>query len=228
MATVDNTQAARRLIEEVFGKGNFDAFNEICDAGARIHDPVTGESDLRQEKETCRMYKTAFPDLTPTILGCCAEGDTVVTHWTMTGTHQQPLMGIQPTGKRHTFEVMSVGRFKGGKLVEGFEQWDDGGALAFDVLRRQGAALSRELGAASARTGRHQGLHDLVVQPGAHETGAVGAATKKRHPGLHDLVVQLGAHEPDTAGARTKQQHSSLHDLVEQDAASDCSGSLRQ
>jgi predicted ester cyclase len=135
MATVDITQAARSLVEEVFGKGNFDAFDAICDAGYRIHG-VTGDSDLRQEKETCRMYKTAFPDLTPTILGCCAEGDTVVTHWTMTGTHQRPLMGIQPTGKRYTFDVMSVGRFRGGKLVEESEQWDDGGALAFALLRQ--------------------------------------------------------------------------------------------
>ena len=188
MATVDITQAARRLIDEVFGKGNFDAFNEICDTGFRSHDPVTGDLDLRQEKEHCRMYKTAFPDLTPTILGCCAEGDTVVTHWTMTGTHQQPLMGIQPTGKRCTFEVMSVGRFQGGKLVEEFEQWDDGGALAFGVLRR--------LGAAGARTEkRHPGLHDLVEQLAAHELGAAPAqaGTEKRHPGLHDLVEQLGA-----------------------------------
>ena len=136
MATVDITQAARKLVEEVFGKGNFDAFDEICSAGYRIHDRVRGDSDLRQEKENCRMYKTAFPDLTPTILGCCAEGDTVVTHWSMTGTHQRPIMGVQPTGKRFTFDVMSVGRFQGGKLVEEFEQWDDGGALAFALLRQ--------------------------------------------------------------------------------------------
>jgi hypothetical protein len=63
---VDIKKAHRRLLEEAFGKGHFEAFDEICDSGYRSHDPVTGDADLRQEKENCRMYRTAFPDLQPT------------------------------------------------------------------------------------------------------------------------------------------------------------------
>ncbi len=215
---VDIKQAARRLIEEVFGKGNFDAFDEICDAGYRAHDPVKGDSDLRQAKENCRMYKTAFPDLKPTILGCFAEGDTVVTYWRMTGTHQQPLMSIQPTGKPWTVEVMSIGRFRGGKLAEEYGQWDDGGSLALGLLCRMGAAPSLEMGTAGAWK-PHLGLHDLVERLGALELGATGA--RKRHLGLHDLVEhlqdvvgQLAALEVGAAGAQ--KRHPGLRDLVEQ------------
>ncbi len=143
---VDIKKAHRRLIEEAFGKGNFDVFDEICDTSYRAHDPVTGDVDLRQEKENCRMYKTAFPDLTPTVLGCYSDGDTVITHWRMTGTHQKPLMGIAPTGKRCTVEGISVGRFRGGKLVEDWAQWD-----ALGLMRQLGVAP--EVGAPGARPG---------------------------------------------------------------------------
>lgn len=139
---VDMKQATRRLIDEVFGKGNVDVLDELCDSGFRSHDPLVGDADLRQEKENCRMYKSAFPDLTPTILGSFAEGDTVVTHWRMTGTHQKPLLGIPATGKRCTCEGMSIERFRGGKIVESWVQWD-----ALGLLRQLGVAPSLGAGA---------------------------------------------------------------------------------
>ncbi len=144
---VDIKQAHRRVIEEAFGKGNVDVFDEICDPSFRSHDPVTGDADLRQEKENCRMYRTAFPDLKPTILSSCAEGDVVVTQWRMTGTHQKALMGIEPTGARCTVEGITLARFRAGKLVEDFTQWD-----ALGLLRQLGAAPALQVGGAE-RTG---------------------------------------------------------------------------
>jgi len=144
---VDIKQAHRRVIEEAFGKGNVDVFDEICDASFRSHDPVTGDSDLNQEKENCRMYRAAFPDLKPTILSSCAEGDVVVTQWRMTGTHQKALMGIEPTGARCTVEGITLARFRAGKLVEDFTQWD-----ALGLLRQLGVAPTLQVSGA-ARTG---------------------------------------------------------------------------
>jgi predicted ester cyclase len=138
---VDIKKAHRRLLEEVFGEGNLEAFDEICDSGYLGHDPVTGDSDLRQEKENCRMYKTAFPDLQPTILSSYGEGDTVVTRWRMTGTHREELLGIAATGKRCTVEGISIGKFRSGKLLEGWVQWD-----ALGLMRQLGAAPSAEAG----------------------------------------------------------------------------------
>jgi predicted ester cyclase len=148
---VDMKQAYRRLFEEAFGNGNFDVYDEICDSSFRAHDPVTGDADLATEKETCRSYKTAFPDLSPTILGSCAEGDTVVMHWRMTGTHRQPLMGIAPTGKRCTVEGMTIGRFRNGKLAEEWSQWD-----ALGLLRQLGAAPSASATDTGASRGQQQ------------------------------------------------------------------------
>lgn len=148
---VDQKQSIRRLLEEGYGKGNTAVFDEICDPSYRAHDPISGDLDLARAKESCRGYKTAFPDLKPTILASFQEGDTVVTHWRMTGQHQKSLMGIEPTGKRVTVEGISLSRFKGGRLSEDWVQWD-----ALGMLRQLGVPAGIQPGTGqSERTQPH-------------------------------------------------------------------------
>jgi predicted ester cyclase len=132
---VDLKQAHRRVIEEVFGKGNYGVLDEACEPGYRAHDPLTGDADLRQEKENARMYRTAFPDLRASIVGSWADGETVVTQWRMAGTHESELMGMDATGKRCTVEGISIARFRGAKMVESWTQWD-----ALGLMRQIGVA----------------------------------------------------------------------------------------
>ena len=132
---VNVKQSHRRLFEETWGKGNFDVFDELCVPDYRSHDPLTGDMDLEQTRELCRTYRAAFPDLKPAFLGSYTDGDTVVTHWRMTGTHRGALLGIAPTGQRCTVEGITVGKFERGKLAEEWTQWD-----ALGLLRQIGVA----------------------------------------------------------------------------------------
>ncbi len=141
---VDIKQSHRRLIEEAFGSGRLEVFDELCDSGYREHDPVAGDGDLAKARESCRMYRAAFPDLKPTILGSYADHDTVITHWRMTGTHQGALMGIAPTGARCAAEGISLARFRGGKIAESWVQWD-----ALGLMRQLGVAPSAQAGASA-------------------------------------------------------------------------------
>ncbi len=134
---IDMKQASRRLIEETFGKGRLDVYDEICAADYRSHDPFNGESTLEQEKELCRSYRAAFADLKPTVLASWSDGETVTTHWRMTGVHTGTLKGIAPTGARCTVEGISVGRYRNGRLAESWVQWD-----ALGLLRQVGVAPS--------------------------------------------------------------------------------------
>src|SRR5512138_794247 len=138
---MDIKQAYRRLIEEAFGRGNVGVFDEICDPGYRSHETLTGDADLRQEKDNCRMYRAAFPDIQVTFLGAYTEGDTCIVHWRMTGTHRGPFLGVEPKGVRGTIEGINVGRFRGGKLVESWGQWD-----ALGLLRQLGVSLAPAVG----------------------------------------------------------------------------------
>jgi len=67
----------------------------------------------------------------------------------MTGTHQGTLMGIAPTGSRCTVEGISVSRFRAGRLVEEWAQWD-----ALGLLRQIGAAPSQGAGRTEAEDRR--------------------------------------------------------------------------
>ena len=111
---VDIKQAHRRIFEEAYGKGKLEVFDELCDRSYRSHDPFTGDASLEQTKESCRMYRAAFPDMQPTTVGSFLDGDTVVTQWRMVGTHQGALMNIAPSGARCTVEGITIGKFRGG------------------------------------------------------------------------------------------------------------------
>lgn len=126
---VDIKQVSRKILEDVFGQGKVEYLDQVCDPSFKAHDPLTGEADVAGLKQEAQMYRAAFPDLKGTIHGVCAEGDTVCMLWRMSGTHQKPLMGIQPTGKKVNVEGISFDRYRNGKLVESFVQWDTLGFL---------------------------------------------------------------------------------------------------
>lgn len=70
------------------------------------------------------MFRTAFPDLYGTIEDLIAEGDKVVTRITYRGTHQGEFMGIPPTGRPVTMTFTGINRIAGGKIAEGWVNFD--------------------------------------------------------------------------------------------------------
>jgi predicted ester cyclase len=148
---VDLKQFCRQNLEEVFGNGNVDAFDAFCGPGYRAHDPADGgDLDLEGEKALARMYKSAFPDLKPTVLRqwLDRDGDTVTTVWSMTGTHLAPLPGIAPTGRRCTATGCTISHFEGGRCTEEWIQWD-----ALGLMRQLGVAPGLQETASYGTTG---------------------------------------------------------------------------
>lgn len=121
---VDIKQVSRKILEDVFGKGKLEYLDDVCDASFKARDPLIGDYDLAGLKGEVQMYRRAFPDMKPTLLGICAEGDTVSMLWRMSGTHDDALLGIAATGKKVSAEGITFDRYRNGKLVESFVQWD--------------------------------------------------------------------------------------------------------
>jgi predicted ester cyclase len=59
-----------------------------------------------------------------TIEDLIAEGQTVMARWSCRGTHKGDLSGIAPTGKQFNISGVSIARFTGGRMVEGWVNWD--------------------------------------------------------------------------------------------------------
>jgi steroid delta-isomerase-like uncharacterized protein len=126
LSTQENKALARRVLEEMFNKGNLNLADEVFAPDYVDHDPAMPEDIRGPEgfKEYVSIFRTAFPDIHLEIEDQVAEGDKVVTRWTGTGTHEGDLMGIAPTGNKVTLPGMEIVRISGGKLAEGWEGYD--------------------------------------------------------------------------------------------------------
>lgn len=71
------------------------------------------------------MFTTAFPDSQISIESCITEGDTVVSRWTMRGTHQGIFQGIPPTGRPIAFDGIESNKVVDGKIVEHWAMFDN-------------------------------------------------------------------------------------------------------
>jgi predicted ester cyclase len=64
-------------------------------------------------------FRNAFPDLSCTVEDQVAEGDNVVSRWTLRGTHRGDFFGVVGTGNRVEFTGIQIDRFdESGKIVE--------------------------------------------------------------------------------------------------------------
>jgi steroid delta-isomerase-like uncharacterized protein len=122
----ENKAIVRRLVDELWAKGNLSLADELFASNYFHHDPSTPEFGLGPEAEKKRvtLYRTAFPDLQFTIEDMVAERDTVTYRWSSTGTHQGPLSVIPPSGRKVSVSGMTFYKFAGGRIVEGWVNWD--------------------------------------------------------------------------------------------------------
>jgi steroid delta-isomerase-like uncharacterized protein len=128
MSTEENKALARRFADHIINRDNVDVVDEIYAPDYVDHDPTMPEDvhGIEGAKENYNMILSAFPDIQITIEDQVAEGDTVVSRWTMSATHQGELMDIPPSGKRVEFTGVTISRIEGGKIVE---DWDIYNAL---------------------------------------------------------------------------------------------------
>ena len=70
-------------------------------------------------------FTAGFPDSRISVDACIAEGDTVVTRWTLTGTHQGLFQGIPPTGRAVKFTGIEFNRVADGRFVEHWAMFDN-------------------------------------------------------------------------------------------------------
>jgi steroid delta-isomerase-like uncharacterized protein len=128
---MDNKRIAARIVEEVFNQGRLETADELFAPDAIAHDPAQPEPGRGPEglKQTAMGYRSAFPDLQVRIEDQCAEGDTVCTRWTATGTNSGEFWGASPSGKQATVTGITIDRIREGQIVESWTNWDTLGLL---------------------------------------------------------------------------------------------------
>lgn len=74
-------------------------------------------------------FVAAFPDSTIQVQACISEDDTVVTRWSITGTHRGEFQGIPATGHTVQFNGIEFNRVRDGKIAEHIAQFDLAGLM---------------------------------------------------------------------------------------------------
>jgi predicted ester cyclase len=125
--TEEQARDLKDRVERAFNERDIKAIEGILGDRLVDHNVLLGGVDLRQ-----RMARAleAIPDATFSIDAYIFQGNAAAWKWSITGTHAQPIMGMEPTGKKVTLSGLSAAVLKDGRLVQHWEFSDDQGLLA--------------------------------------------------------------------------------------------------
>jgi predicted ester cyclase len=129
----ENKAIVRRLMEESLGGGKPELVDELLDSDFVRYDLYIAAGEVRGAqtvKENIVWFHNPLPDLSCTVEEQVAEGDKVVSRWTLRGTHQGDFFGVAGTGNRVEFTGIQIDRFdESGKIVEERAEFDLLGAM---------------------------------------------------------------------------------------------------
>jgi len=126
MSQATNSQLARKWFEEVWNQRMEATVYEL------LHPDVVGHMEgleVRSPSDFAQARAAlldGLPDLRVTVEAVISEGDDVVVRWSATGTHRGPGLGLAPSLRRATFRGMSWMVFSEGRIVEGWDSWNQG------------------------------------------------------------------------------------------------------
>ena len=137
MSASENKDLLRRYFEEVWEKQNPEAVRLFLAPDYKRHtSPTAKPLTLDEQIQRLGGFRAAFPDIQIRVEEVIAEGDLISFRSTLRGTHQGELLGIAPTGKKVTVNLLDMVRIENGKFVE---QW--GGPDLYDLIRQLGASV---------------------------------------------------------------------------------------
>jgi len=113
-----NKAAVRRLIDEVYHKGNMAAFDQIVAENCVLHDNERTAASVEMAKRQIRMVNNLYRDIQITIEDIIAEGDMVAVRTTFRGIFRR-------NGKNLISPTISISRFKDGKIIEAWRTYDN-------------------------------------------------------------------------------------------------------
>jgi steroid delta-isomerase-like uncharacterized protein len=125
-----NVGLALRWFEEVWNQRRTDTIDELLTDESVNHSesgPLRGKQEFKERAHA--VFLSAFPDLRMTAEGTVAEGDEVVVRWSVTGTHRGDGLGFPATGRAVSFRGMMWIRYRSGKMIEGWDCWNQAGLI---------------------------------------------------------------------------------------------------
>lgn len=127
----DLTDRLERLFDDVWNGNDPSAATDLVHPEYVIHDRELADERRGPElyRELATRTRAVFPDAAFTIEGVVAAPPSVALRWTMCGTHDGPLFGVDPTGREVKLTAVEINRFQDGLLRETWTRSDQLGLL---------------------------------------------------------------------------------------------------
>ncbi|HEY6615073.1 MAG TPA: ester cyclase [Vicinamibacterales bacterium] len=109
--------------------GRAASIDEMLASDAVVHGLGPSLRGPSEFKPFQALYRSAFPDIDIQVDDVLAEGDLVAARWSGVGTHRGDGLGFRATSKRAQFKGLVILRVRDGKIVEGWNSFDQLGML---------------------------------------------------------------------------------------------------
>ena len=131
MSTTENNKAViSKFIEEVINQNRMDRADDLVVEDFVELDPLPGQRQGREGlKEVLGMMRAAFPDMHWVVEETVAEGNTVISRFTWTGTHRGDFLGVPATGRSVVVKGVVIDELAGGKMSRSRIQMDTLGMM---------------------------------------------------------------------------------------------------
>ena len=132
MSADENIQLMRRWFQEVWNEGRIETVRELLSSDAVARGQRGGDTEIHGPEEFekfVREIRGAFPDIQVNVEDVFGAGDKVVLRWSGVMTHKGDMLGLAATGRTVRCGGISIVRIVDGKIVEGWDHWDQLGML---------------------------------------------------------------------------------------------------
>lgn len=135
---MNEESANKKIIRDFFEQGyqfhNYSRVREIVAENYSDHSPA-GAKGNEEAIGILKIVEGMFSDLKLEILDMIEEKNMVASRVLYSGNHTGICMGMEPTGKRITFEALENFRIENGKIAESWGYWPD--AAIESMLKEQ-------------------------------------------------------------------------------------------
>jgi len=145
MPVKENVELMRRWFREVWNEAKVETIHELFSPDASLTGHYGTKSAIRGPHEFLpfvQLIRTAFPDIKLKVEDAFGAHDKVVVRWIATGIHSGEGFG-PPSNKTVHVTGVTIARIADGKIVEGWDNWDQLGLLEQIGAYRPPAVLAK-------------------------------------------------------------------------------------
>lgn len=125
VAEPEAVTVVRVFIRDVWNGEAPDAIDELTTEDFALHQLVAEEDhDLDGFRAFLAELHNAMPDFSLVVEDLVVEGDVAIAHATMSGTPEEPMQALQPTGESFSVNVFHKYRLDDGRIAESWVMAD--------------------------------------------------------------------------------------------------------